>query len=83
MAAKIEFSSPSPIGKGSAISQGCLVMSKEPDKYDDKEAQERFEAALRGGLKTPAKPLEKMKLGQPRNKKAASPKGSRPKPQAK
>ncbi|HZR74048.1 hypothetical protein [Bradyrhizobium sp.] len=33
-------------------------MSKRPDLYDEKEAQERFEAALRGGLKTPHKPLK-------------------------
>jgi hypothetical protein len=30
----------------------------DPDKYDEKEAQARFEAALRGALKTPAKPLK-------------------------
>ena len=33
-------------------------MSKNGDEYSKKEAQERFEAALRGGLKTPHKPLK-------------------------
>jgi hypothetical protein len=28
------------------------------DQYDEKEAQERFEKALRGGLKTSPKPLK-------------------------
>ena len=37
-------------------------MVKSPkDRYSDKEAQERFEQALRGGLKTPpSKPLKGM-----------------------
>jgi hypothetical protein len=30
------------------------------DKYSDKEAKRRFEAALRGGLNTPPKPLKSM-----------------------
>jgi hypothetical protein len=30
------------------------------DQYDPKEAQRRFEAALRGGLNTPPKPLKSM-----------------------
>jgi hypothetical protein len=43
-------------------------MSKDQDdEYSDKEAQERFEAALRGGLKTPHKPLKE----KPKVKKAA------------
>jgi hypothetical protein len=33
-------------------------MAKKPEQYDEKEAQSRFEAALRGGLKTPHKPLK-------------------------
>ena len=33
-------------------------MSKDPEKYGGKEAQERFEKALRGGLKTSPKPLK-------------------------
>jgi hypothetical protein len=28
-------------------------MAKVPEQYDEKESQSRFEAALRGGLKTP------------------------------
>lgn len=35
-------------------------MSKDPDRYDEKEAKKRFEAALRGGLITPPKPLKSM-----------------------
>jgi hypothetical protein len=38
----------------------------------DKEAQERFEAALRGGLKTPHKPLKE----KPKVKKAKKSKTS-------
>lgn len=45
-------------------------MAKKPDEeYADKEAQEHFEAALRGALKTPAKPLEE----KPKVKKAKKP----------
>lgn len=33
-------------------------MSDKKDKYDKKEAAARFEAALRGGLSTPPKPLK-------------------------
>jgi hypothetical protein len=32
--------------------------AKGPEEYSEKEAHTRFEAALRGALKTPAKPLE-------------------------
>lgn len=31
------------------------------DEYDQKESQERFEAALKGALKTPHKPLKPAK----------------------
>jgi hypothetical protein len=31
---------------------------KSEDQFSEKEAQSRFEAALRGGLKTPHKPLK-------------------------
>jgi hypothetical protein len=31
-------------------------MSKQPDQYDDEEAQSRFEAALKSALNTPHKP---------------------------
>jgi hypothetical protein len=33
-------------------------MAKDSEKYTDKEAQERFEAALKGGLNTPHTPLK-------------------------
>jgi hypothetical protein len=33
-------------------------MAKDPNRYNEKEAQRRFEAALRGGLNTPPKPLK-------------------------
>jgi hypothetical protein len=40
------------------------------DEYSDKEAQERFDAALRGALKTPHKPLkEKPKVKKAKPKK--------------
>jgi hypothetical protein len=34
------------------------IAPKNDDQYTEKEAQDRFEAALRGGLKTPHKPLK-------------------------
>ncbi len=47
--------------------------SKENSDYDDKEAQERFEAALRAGLKTPPKPLkDKPKVKKASRKKKAT-----------
>ena len=40
-----------------------MAKSKSDDEFGEKEAQERFEAALRGGLETPHKPLkEKLKV---------------------
>jgi hypothetical protein len=33
-------------------------MPKSRAEYDEKEAQERFDAALKGALKTPHKPLK-------------------------
>jgi hypothetical protein len=42
-------------------------MKKPADQYDDREAQQRFEAALRGALKAPHKPLKE----KPKVKKAA------------
>jgi hypothetical protein len=44
-------------------------MSKDPSKFDEKEAQKRFEAALRGVLNTPHKPLKE------KPKKPPAPKG--------
>lgn len=41
------------------------------EEYSEKEAQARFEAALRGGLNTPHKPLkEKPKVKKAKKKKA-------------
>jgi hypothetical protein len=37
---------------------------KSDDQFTDSEARKRFEAALRGGFKTPAKPHSQMKLGK-------------------
>ncbi len=42
-------------------------MAKDKEQYSAKESQERFEAALRGALKTPHKPLKE----KPKVKKAA------------
>jgi hypothetical protein len=51
-------------------------MAKNPeDQYSDKEARKRFEAALRGGLSTPPKPLKSMtpKRGNPQRKAKKKP----------
>jgi hypothetical protein len=46
-------------------------MAKIPNDYSEKEAQARFEAALRAGLSTPHKPLkEKPKFKKVKAKKA-------------
>lgn len=51
-------------------------MSKnKAEEYSEKEAQERFEAALRGGLSTPHKPLSE----KPRAKKKQAKKRTPPK----
>ena len=47
--------------------QRRFAMAKIPDDYNSKEAQARFEAALRGAMKTPHKPLSE----KPKAKKAA------------
>ena len=51
------------------------LMSSAPkdDRYTEREAQERFEAALRGALKTPHKPLKE----KPKAKKAKKAKSKR------
>jgi hypothetical protein len=41
-------------------------MSSQKEEYDKKEAQRRFEAALRGGLSTPPKPLKSMTPKRPK-----------------
>ena len=47
-----------------------MTKRKDNEEYDEKEAQERFEAALRAGLKTPHKPLkERPKDKQVKKKK--------------
>jgi hypothetical protein len=50
-----------------------LMPGKSDDQFTEKEAKARFEAALRGGMKTSPKPHDEMKLGKPRGKKAKSP----------
>lgn len=50
-------------------------MAKTTEQYSDKETQERFEAALRGALKTPPKPLkEKPKVKKVDTKRKKDPK---------
>jgi hypothetical protein len=47
-----------------------MVPKKADNEYSEKEAQARFEAALKGGLKTPHKPLkEKPKVKRATKKK--------------
>jgi hypothetical protein len=49
------------------------MIDKKDDQYSDKEAKDRFEAALKGAMNTPHKPLK----DKPKAKKAA--KKSKPK----
>ncbi len=54
-------------------------MAKAPEEYSQKEAQERFEAALRGALKTPHEPLTakaKAKKAKKKPGKSRASKGS-------
>jgi len=37
------------------------MSNKANDRYSERESKERFEAALRGALNTPAKPLKSLK----------------------
>jgi hypothetical protein len=49
-------------------------MAKRPqDDFSPSEAALRFEAALRAGLNTPAKPHSEMKIGKRRKKTKKSP----------
>jgi hypothetical protein len=50
-------------------------MSRKPDeeRYSAQEAQNRFEAALRGARVVGHKPQSEMKLGKPRGKPSKSP----------
>jgi hypothetical protein len=47
--------------------RSIVPMKKSDDQFSDKEAQARFEAALKGALKTSPKPLK----DKPKVKKAA------------
>jgi hypothetical protein len=52
---------------------GWPVNKKSDDQYTEKEAQERFEAALKGALKTSPKPLkDKPKVKKVAKKKRAT-----------
>jgi hypothetical protein len=44
-----------------------MVWTPKSDEYDEKESQQRFEAALKSALSTPHKPLKE----KPKGKKAA------------
>lgn len=44
-----------------------MTQKKQPEEFTEKEAQERFDAALRGALKTPHEPLKE----KPKVKNAA------------
>jgi hypothetical protein len=48
-------------------------MDRDNDLYGEKEAQRRFEAALRGTRMVGHKPQSEMKLGKPRGKPKKSP----------
>ena len=52
-------------------------MAKSKDKYSPKEAKAHFEAALRGGLSTPPKPLKSMTSRRPKKKDAGAGKPQR------
>jgi hypothetical protein len=47
------------------------MVKNNDDQYSDEEAQQRFQAALKGALKTPPKPLKSMtaKRAKPQAKK--------------
>jgi len=53
------------------------------ESYSEKEAQERFEAALRSGLNTQPKPHSEMKLGKRKAARKKSPAARTGKPQKK
>jgi hypothetical protein len=48
---------------------------RQDDEYSEQEAQQRFQAALKGALNTPAKPLKSMtpKRAKPQPKKPGKP----------
>jgi hypothetical protein len=41
-------------------------MSEKDEQYSEQEAQQRFQAALKGALNTPPKPLKSMTRKRPR-----------------
>jgi hypothetical protein len=47
-------------GRLGFIPLGGLPLAMDKDSYSEKEAQARFEAALKGALNTPHKPLKEM-----------------------
>jgi hypothetical protein len=54
-----------------------MTKSSQNERYSAKESQQRFEAALRGARMVGHKTQSEMKLGKPRGKKPASPKGKK------
>jgi hypothetical protein len=54
-----------------------MVPPKDKDQYSAKEARQRFENALLGGFKTPAKPHSEMKLGKRKPRKTSTAKNTR------
>jgi hypothetical protein len=50
-------------------------MAKDPESYSEKEAKVRFEAALKGALKTPHKPLKEKPKDKVRSVKAKRKRG--------
>jgi hypothetical protein len=60
-----------------------MTKSKSDDQFSEKEAAARRDATIKRMIAMPPKTHSEMKLGKPRNKKAASPKRSRQKSQAK
>lgn len=49
------------------------MKTNKTDKFPDKEAQARFEAALKGALKTPHKPLKPAKAPVKKSKSEKKP----------
>jgi hypothetical protein len=47
---------------------GSAMANPKDEKFSDKEAKARFEAALRGGLNTPPKPLKTLTKGNKKKK---------------
>lgn len=59
----------SPLTTNLSQSMGRIMGKDQTEKFDEKEAHERFEAALRGALKTPHEPLKtKQKTEKPKKR---------------